>query len=165
MQKVGFILALCCIIAAGFMIAPQFSSAGPAPDFSLYPRGAQAPVSLRDLKGQVVVLGFMSGQCEPCRMAITELESLRESVGARGAMVLGVVVDDQGDAHGVMQELGGKFTLLTGGAGAARDYGVEALPTVVVVDRQGQVVLRESGWSSVSAGNIRGAVFDAMGRE
>jgi ClpP class serine protease len=52
--------------------------------------------------------------------------------------------------------------MLLDGQTAASEYGVEALPTIVVVDREGRIVLRESGWSSLSAENVRDAVREAL---
>jgi cytochrome c biogenesis protein CcmG, thiol:disulfide interchange protein DsbE len=94
------------------------------------------------MQGRVVVLDFSATWFAPCRTAIQAMQQIHEEFGRRGVVVLGISVDEKGDPHEAMRELGATFPMLLDGQTAASEYGVEALPTIVVVDREGRIVLR-----------------------
>ena len=68
----------------------------PAPDFSL--RDSERAVSLRDLRGQVVVLNFWATWCPPCVEEMPSLVAMQQRMKGR-VTVLAVSVDLNEEAY------------------------------------------------------------------
>ncbi len=123
-----------------------------APDFSLKAvDGTEHKLS--DYKGQVVLLEFWASWCKPCMMSIPYLNSLQERYGSHNFVVIAVNVE-KGKSVDFVQEViekkGMKYMVLHDKRGkAAKSYKVRALPTTVLVDAEGFVVMRMSGFSKV----------------
>src|SRR5262249_23202285 len=99
-----------------------------------------------ELEGKVALLDFWATWCGPCRMAGPVLQRLHEKYAARGLMVLGVTVMEGGDPAAVRDQVPAyaaehqyTYTFTTGGDALAAACGVEGLPTMILVDRQGVV--------------------------
>src|ERR1700682_1523413 len=67
-----------------------------AQDFDLQITGAS---HLSDLRGKVVVLNFWASWCPPCLEETPSLNTLQQSIAARGGVVLGISVDEDGAAY------------------------------------------------------------------
>jgi peroxiredoxin len=114
-------------------------------------------VALRDLAGQVVVLNVWATWCTPCIREMPSLQRLQDRFGERGLRVVAVSVDaaragagDAGpfgnDIEAFVRRLGLDFTILHDPTGTAdRVFGVQALPTTLVIDREGRVVEKVTG--------------------
>lgn len=63
--------------------------------------------------------------------------------------MLGVNVNDDQNPAQSMQDLGATYMGLVGGDDVAREYGVEGLPTILVIDGDGQIVYREKGFTPI----------------
>ncbi|MEX0891421.1 MAG: TlpA disulfide reductase family protein [Gemmatimonadota bacterium] len=114
-------------------------------------------LSLRDLEGQVVVLNVWATWCTPCIREMPSLQRLQDRFGARGLRVVAVSVDAArgsvgelgqpgGNIQAFVDRLGLDFTILHDPTGKAdRIFGVQALPTTLVIDREGRVVEKVMG--------------------
>ncbi len=155
-------LGLVCALVAGFAVLPRVfrpqeaASVGrEAPDFTL-PVAANAPssgadqgtLSLNGLRGKAVLLDFWATWCEPCRLQAPIVEQLARRWSDRDVVVVGVNTDtpDQGDPRAFAVSHGLTYPIVKVDMGhAARAYGVDALPTLVVVSRLGKIVAVRSG--------------------
>jgi thiol-disulfide isomerase/thioredoxin len=98
-------------------------------------------VSLADLKGQVVMINFWATWCGPCRQEMPLLAQLHDKYEPLGFTMLGVNVEpDSAAAVAWLKGVPVNFPILfdTDSAVAGR-FGVEGMPSSVLVDRNGQV--------------------------
>ena len=108
-------------------------------------------VRLRDLRGKPVLLDFWATWCGPCRAETPILVRLDHRYRARGLHVVGVNVDETGPA--VVPEFkrffGIEYPIVYDlGAMASGRFGVQGLPTLVLIDRDGHVRYRHAGMAS-----------------
>jgi len=124
-----------------------------APDFTLEDLSGKS-VSLEDYRGKVVLVDFWATWCPPCRLSIPELVRLQESYAGQGLVILGISLDDPGQAdNAFLQAFKEKFRMnypvLRGNQRVARDYFGEermGIPTMFVVNREGRIVDRHVGF-------------------
>jgi peroxiredoxin len=112
-----------------------------APDFSL-PDLANQPVTLSSFRGRkVVVLDFWATWCGPCRMAMPGLQTLQEDLKDRGVELVSVKLAKpvQRVSSFIARKKNTFRTVLDREGAVANQYGVRAIPVLVVVDKQGLV--------------------------
>lgn len=108
-------------------------------------------IDLADLRGQVVVVNFWYANCPPCRKEAPDLAELSEQYEPDGVRFLGVNhIDAPGTAQAFERRFGIPYPSLhdSESAGVAAMQGVvplRAMPTTVVLDREGRVAARILG--------------------
>ena len=121
----------------------------PAPDFSLQDL-SDRPVTLASYRGQkLVLMDFWASWCGPCRMSMPGLQELQEKFKERGLEVLSV---DQGDAPDLVRDFIGrkKYTfhvVLDREGQVGSQYGIKAIPALILVDKDGLVRWMRVGYS------------------
>lgn len=126
--------------AAACLLAGPLHAAAPAPDFTL--RTMDGPnLRLGEQRGQVVMLNFWATWCGPCKQEMPHLNRLYDKYRDAGFVLLGVNVDDDPkNAAAAAKQLGIRFPVLLDQAKAvSRMYDLNAMPTTVVIDRDGRV--------------------------
>jgi thiol-disulfide isomerase/thioredoxin len=134
------VAALIASLAALAWAAPATDTAVPAPSFSLASRtGGQ--VSLADLRGQVVMINFWASWCGPCRQEFPALEQIYARYRPMGFTLVAINVEsDQADAEKFLAATPASFPILFDPDNTVSgSYGVTAMPTTVLLDRQGRV--------------------------
>ncbi len=132
------VTGLACVSPARTVAAAN--PGAPAPAFTLAARDG-GKVSLADLKGQVVMINFWATWCGPCRQEMPLLAQLHDKYAPLGFTLLGVNVEpDSAAAVAWLKGLPVTFPILfdTDSAVAGR-FGVDGMPSSVLVDRSGQV--------------------------
>ncbi len=121
-----------------------------APDFgSLNTVQGSLTPSLPGLKGRVVVLEFWASWCGVCHVMAPTLNGWHDRYSAQGVTVLGVTTDPVDVASRTAGELGMGYPLASDGTGQMlRAYRAYALPTLFVIDKQGNVRDVLIGYSS-----------------
>jgi peroxiredoxin len=111
-----------------------------APDFTLPGDNGQA-VSLSDLHGQVVMINFWASWCGPCRQEMPLLEQIHQRYEPLGFTLLGVNVEENSsDAKAFLKDRPVSFPILFDpDNGVSKLYDVVAMPSTVLIDRQGNV--------------------------
>ncbi|MDQ2834482.1 MAG: TlpA family protein disulfide reductase [Acidobacteriota bacterium] len=92
-------------------------------------------------RGQVVLVNYWASWCGPCWEETPGLIRLAQEMGPKGLAVVGVAMDEGGT--GKVREFVDRFHVPYPVALPAKmsqmGYGLEGLPTTVLVDRQGRV--------------------------
>lgn len=114
-------------------------------------------VSLNEYKGKVVLVNFWATWCEPCRVEIPWLIEMQQKYGAKGFVVLGIALDDEGksvvapfvakerfDVNG--KQLPMSYPILIGNDDAANKFGgLFGYPTSILINRDGKQIKRITG--------------------
>ena len=133
---------LSALVAAGFVAFPALAGelSGPAPDFTLRSRAGET-VSLSELRGDVVMINFWATWCGPCRQEMPHLEALHQRYGDLGFKLLGVNVEkDSRLSDKFLKETPVTFDILFDPeSGVSELYDVIAMPSTVLVDRNGNM--------------------------
>jgi thiol-disulfide isomerase/thioredoxin len=96
------------------------------------------------LRGKVVVLNFWASWCAPCRVEAPEFDQAYRATRARGVEFLGVdIKDDEQAARDFVANKKISYPSLYDPLGRVvlrfRDYPPNAIPSTIVLDRQGRV--------------------------
>lgn len=111
-----------------------------APDFTL--RGVDGRnLRLREQRGQVVMVNFWASWCAPCRIEMPHLNRLYDKYRDAGFLLLGINVDDDPrKAVDLAGRLGLDFPVLSDAdKTVSRLYDLSAMPSTVLIDRDGHV--------------------------
>jgi len=128
-------------VGLGMLRAPELPEQAPA--FTL-PDLQGRPISLADHAGQTVVLNFWATWCGPCRLEIPAFSSFADD--HPDIPVLGIAVDgDAPELRRARAELGITYPVLIADDAIKAAYGVEILPTTVIVGEDGAVKYAHAG--------------------
>ena len=128
-------------VGIGMMRAPELPDQ--APGFTL-PDLQGETVALADFSGQTVVLNFWATWCGPCRMEIPAFSEFADTHPE--IPVLGIAVDGTApELRRASKELGITYPVLIADSATKAEYGVETLPTTVVVGADGAVRYAHAG--------------------
>jgi thiol-disulfide isomerase/thioredoxin len=99
------------------------------------------PTTLASLKGKVVLLDFWASWCGPCRIEMPTIDKLDRELKAKGLVVLGVNVGEKAKTASdyIKKNNYGFAILLDSDSQVSERYGASGLPTVVVIDKQGNI--------------------------
>jgi peroxiredoxin len=139
LRSIRVLLAATVGVCAAAFAAPV-APGGLAPDFTL--RTLDGPnLRLQEQRGRVVLVNFWATWCGPCRQEMPHLSKLYEKYHASGFVLLGVNVDDDTkNALDVAAKLGLKFPVsLDSDKKVSRLYDLTAMPSTVLIDRDGRV--------------------------
>ncbi|AKJ29228.1 TlpA family protein disulfide reductase [Caldimonas brevitalea] len=140
----GSALALCAALPVA-AVGPQAA----APDFTLRTLKGDN-LRLQEQRGRVVMINFWATWCGPCREEMPHLNRLYDKYRGSGFTVLAVNVDEDGrNAASMASKLGVKFPVLFDSEKkVSRLYDVKAMPSTLIVDRDGRVRYLHRGYLS-----------------
>ena len=99
------------------------------------------PLTLADFKGKVIFLNFWATWCKPCEEEMPGMERLYKKYKDKGLVVLAISEDADSSGDGVaafVKKHGLTFPIgLDPKMSVAASYGVWALPSTFIIDRQG----------------------------
>jgi thiol-disulfide isomerase/thioredoxin len=157
------LLAFFCLgLALAFLLqcSNKVKESGSAPNFTLKSLENQE-MTLTSLKGKVVLLDFWATWCAPCREAIPHLVELYKNYKDKGLVVIGMNVDrGEGDVvRRFVKSMEIPYPILLAPEEIVRNYGVNALPTTVLVDKEGKIREKIVGFNS----NIAKKMVESVG--
>ena len=138
------------VLAAGALArnAKHEELSGPAKDFTLKSNQGGKNIRLSDLRGNVVMMNFWASWCGPCRQEMPLLDQLSQRYEAAGFKLLGINVEaDKAAADGLLREIPVSFPILYDPTSKVSEmYKVEAMPTTVLIDCDGNMNYLHRGY-------------------
>jgi len=131
---------------------PPLPAGTRAPAFTTQTVGGK-PLSLKSLRGKVVLLDYWATWCGPCQAATPTLQALHKQFGKQGLAVVGLSVDDQRSVSAVkpfMKHFGMTYLVSASPAANGRAqyaYNVHGIPSQFLIDKKGIVRWSQSGYS------------------
>jgi len=120
-----------------------------SPDFVLKSK-EHGNMRASEQKGNVVLINFWASWCGPCRDELPVMEALYQDYQDLGFEILAVNVDDDArKADVLLDDIRVSFPVLYDTSGEVSQlFDVNAMPTTVMLDRDGKVRLIHSGFRS-----------------
>jgi len=118
-----------------------------APEFTLKSL-KDRNLSLKEFRGQVVMVNFWATWCGPCRQEMPALNALYEKYRSAGFVLLGINVDsEKANAARMVTKLKATYPILFDTEKQASElYHVSTMPTTVLIDRDGKVRYIQKGY-------------------
>ena len=131
-------VVVAALAAAGPVRAAQESPlvGQPAPEISAQFWLNSPPLTLKALRGHVVVVEFWATWCGPCRESIPHLIELSKKY--TNITFIGMTNEAKGKVEPFAKELGMTYAV-AGKSESDGDYGVKTIPTAFIVDVDGKV--------------------------
>jgi len=146
-------LLVFCLCVSWTFLLPHCAKKGKesvsTPDFTLKTLEGQE-ITLSKLKGKVVLLDFWATWCAPCRESIPHLVELYKTYGEKGLEVIGMNLD-RGDTDTVrrfVKSMDIPYPIALTPEEVSRDFGVTALPTTILIDKEGRLRQKILGFNS-----------------
>lgn len=134
-----------------------------APDFTLKSMSG-VNYNLLEQRGNIIVINFWASWCGPCRKEMPVLQSFQDEYEDLGISVWGINVEQENQAgRDFLNDIKVEFPIFFDSNNAiSAAYQVEAMPTTVLVDRNGKIrfVFRgyKAGYEKKYAKAIKGLI-------
>jgi cytochrome c biogenesis protein CcmG, thiol:disulfide interchange protein DsbE len=165
MVVAGVLVLLAALVGAGWTVRDRFLpvEVGTAAPNVKAADLAGRPVTLGELKGQVVLLNLWATWCPPCREEMPSMQRLHQELGDEGLRIVAVSVDAAagqtdpggrpgGDVAEFVNELNLTFPVWHQPSGdAQRAYRTTGLPESFLIGKDGRIVKKVIGateWDS-----------------
>lgn len=147
MRLITRIVLLATLVLAPFAASAADATGKPAPDFTLKSTSGKN-VRLAEQRGDVVMINFWATWCGPCRQEMPLLEKLNQKYKDLGFVLLGINVEsDTTQMAKYLKDVPVTFPILSDGANSvAKLYGVDGMPSTVIIDRNGVVRFVHRGY-------------------
>lgn len=141
---VAFLLVIQTFLASTALAADKTI---PAADFTL-PASSGNNIRLSEQVGEVVMINFWASWCAPCREEMPLLDNLYGKYRDLGFTILGINLDEnRDDAAKVLEQIPVSFPVLFDPKSEiSRLYDVRAMPTTILIDRDGNVRALHKGY-------------------
>lgn len=143
------LVAVVSLIIYAFQPADTLREGQTAPDVVLRFTEDGLQRSLSSYRGEVLVLDFWSTGCAPCRSSMPQIEQFHQRYRGKGVAVIGVAVDVE-DYNRVVQfakEVGVTYPIAADTSMEAEQYyQIRQLPTLVVIDKDGVIVMKREDY-------------------
>jgi peroxiredoxin len=166
MQRTLLFAALLGFAGVAVPAAHMIDIGAPAPAFDLPVFGQNhRHMSLAQQRGKVVLLDFWASWCGPCRQSFPLYEKLRSEMPTRDFTLLAINLDEMIDGPtAFLEEHPVHYTSLADPNGeVAKAYGLIGMPSSFVIDRDGIVRARHTGFKPQDVEALRKEIRELLG--
>ena len=155
---------LILVVIAGYALMYFKEPAVQNDEFVLTDMSTFEMVRSSDFLGHILYVDVWASWCIPCRESMPHAQALSTKYAGRGLTVIGVNQDtDMAAAYQFLQRLDIRFQQLADPKGEfMASQQIEALPTVLIFDRQGKLQYRLSGYTKEQQGEVDAEVARLM---
>jgi len=119
---------------------------------------------LSDFRGKVVVLNFWFIACRPCIIEIPKLNELVAEYEQEDVVFLAAGLDGKDRVQDFLVRYPFDYQIVPSAMDIATQFGVSTYPTHIVLDRNGNVLLAENGFTDHVRRQMIQAIEQALGR-
>jgi len=152
--------------ARRFIASPIRAREPFAPDFSFTTLEHQN-ASNAALRGKVVLLDFWGTWCPPCRESVPTLRDLNKKYVGKPFQLVGISSDDDEDVWRTFIESQHMdwWEYIDTSENVLKAFKIESFPTYVLLDKDGVIRFRQSGFGEMTRGELEDAINKALKRE
>jgi len=135
------------LVIALVSFCSSLATAAPLPSFSLENSKGEK-ISSDAYRGKVVMLNFWASWCAPCRKEMPLLNAIYQELHGQGFELFAINTESStGDAEALLAEMGLDFPILWDREGTVvQMLGVNAMPTTLVIDTEGEIQFVNRGY-------------------
>jgi cytochrome c biogenesis protein CcmG/thiol:disulfide interchange protein DsbE len=121
---------------------------------------------LSEYEGKVVVLDFWASWCVPCRRSFPWMNQMHQKYADEGLVIVAVNLDNNAvDAAAFLREYPPNFRIVYDtDKTLARSYGIQAMPSSILVGRDGEPVDVHLGFKVKQQPEYEAAIREALGQ-
>ena len=141
-----FLLFSLCFTSSLFALPMN----APAPNFTLATLDGKM-ISLRAYQGKIVILKLGTTWCPGCRDQDKELQKIDEFIKGAGIILVEVFLDDSAEDVRIYQQehaMKSPMVTLLGNERLMRDYGVYAIPRLIIISAEQKVLSDSTGMTA-----------------
>jgi thiol-disulfide isomerase/thioredoxin len=114
------------------------------------------PVSLSDFSGKVLFVNVWATWCGPCRQEMPSMAQLYREFQGQGLVMVAVSSEDADTVRDYAASARYPFTILVDSEDVlGQRFGIDAIPTTFIVDKQGHLVYQHVGFNDWSSPAVR----------
>ncbi len=123
-------------------------------------------VSLTHFSGKVLFLNVWATWCGPCREEMPSMAELYREFGGQGLVMVAVSSEDVNTVRDYAASARYPFTILVDSEDVlSQRFGINAIPTTFIVDKQGQLVYQRVGGNDWSSSGVREQIRNLLSNE
>lgn len=103
-------------------------------------------IKLSELRGNVVVLNFWFIKCGPCVAEMPALNAMKEQYKDQDVKFLAITFDKQEMIEQFLERKDFNYDMIPDASHVIQMYGVQSFPTNIIIDKNGYVALKETGF-------------------
>ena len=141
-MKRNFLITLMVFIIISFFIFTGCKST--SGDFTLMDLDGNE-ISLSDFNRKVLILNFWATWCPPCREEIPDFVEVYNEYESKDVQFIGVSNEDISTLKSFVEDYDISYPILIDDANIMGKWGISAIPTTFVFDKNGQIIFKNVG--------------------
>lgn len=105
-------------------------------------------ISLSDFNRKVLILNFWATWCPPCREEIPDFVEVYNEYESKDVQFIGVSNEDISTLKSFVEDYDISYPILIDDANIMGKWGISAIPTTFVFDKNGQIIFKNVGMMS-----------------